>query len=382
MDVENKEIGNHTRMIIMKICFLAGASSVHTVRWVNAMVARGHEVDLITMHQDELNQIDHQVTVHTLQIPAPFGYYLNSFKAKKIIEILQPDVLHVHYASGYATLARRIDFQPTVLSVWGSDVYLFPYQSKWNKRLLRKNLAYADKITATGTALRQQTELFVNHEKDIDVIAFGINMALFKPNDQNNASNDIYIGTVKKLKDIYGIDILLQAVALLIDKLKSKEQHDIAASIKVMIVGSGPDLENLQQLANDLHISEKVEFIPDVANESVPYYLDKLDIYCAFSRSESFGVAVLEASACGLPVVTSDVGGLPEVVDDNESGYITNIHDIPKIVEKLYSLVMDPAKRTAMGKAGREFVQNNYDWDQNVTEMEQVYQSVILAPEK
>lgn len=382
MDVENKEIGNHTRMIIMKICFLAGASSVHTVRWVNAMVARGHEVDLITMHQDELNQIDHQVTVHTLQIPAPFGYYLNSFKAKKIIGNLQPDVLHVHYASGYATLARRIDFQPTVLSVWGSDVYLFPYQSKWNKRLLRKNLAYADKITATGTALRQQTELFVNHEKYIDIIAFGINMALFKPNDQNNASNDIYIGTVKKLKDIYGIDILLQAIALLIDKLKSKAQHDIAASIKVMIVGSGPDLENLQQLANDLHISEKVEFIPDVANESVPYYLDKLDIYCAFSRSESFGVAVLEASACELPVVTSDVGGLPEVVDDNESGYITNIHDIPKIVEKLYSLVMDPVKRTAMGKAGREFVQNNYDWDQNVTEMEQVYQSVILAPEK
>lgn len=362
----------------MRICFVAGASSIHTVRWVNAMAARGHDVHLMTMHKGNLNEIDEQVKVHHFKIPAPFGYFLNRFEMNMLLKKIKPDLVHAHYVSGYGTLARLARFRPTLLSVWGSDVYLFPYRSKRNEKTLRKNLAFTNHITATGEALKKQTEQFVRPAEPIKVIPFGIELALFKPKRERSENDEvIYIGTVKGLKAVYGIDILLKSIAQLLTVLRVNNEVDVANRIKIMIVGAGPQLGELQQLANELQISGITEFVGAVPNEQVPHYLNKLDIYCALSRSESFGVAVLEASACEVPVIVSDVGGLPEVVRDGETGYIVNNKIVDEVVDKMYTLVIDSEKREKFGRQGRKFVQEYYDWSRNVLQMESVYKEII-----
>lgn len=356
---------------LMKLCLLAAVSSIHTVRWANSLVNRGHDVHILTMHPETIHPLDNRINVETLKIPAPFGYYMNQFQAKKIIRKIKPDVLHVHYASGYGTLARLINYQPTLLSVWGSDVFLFPYKSKWAKASLQKNLTYATEITATSDALKKQTEKFVLNDRHIHVVPFGIDLSIFKP--FNKKDDTITIGIVKGLEHVYGIDILLRAVA---NVLKRLEKTSYAQKINVKIVGEGSEKANLQQLASKLNILNKIEFVGAVSNDEVPNYLNTFDIYCGLSRSESFGVSVIEASACKVPVIVSDVGGLPEVVKHNETGFIVDYHHEDKIVDKLYQLITNKKLREQFGENGRRFVSENYNWDKNVTKMENIYLSL------
>lgn len=360
----------------MKICFLSAASIIHTVRWANAMVDRGHQVELITMHHSKLDKIDARVMIHQLKIPAPIGYYLNRIEVKRLLRKIQPDIMNVHYASGYGTLARLADFSPTLLTVWGSDVYLFPYQSRRNEKTLRRNLKSVDQITSSSNAMKEQTENFITPFYPIEVIPFGIDINRFKSNGLVKVDN-IVIGTVKKLEHIYGIDILIKATAKLIGFLHLNDYDEIARKIKLQIVGDGSQLTHLQRLAEELDVTKITEFIGAISNDSVPHYLNQFDIYCAFSRSESFGVAVLEASACEAPVVVSHVGGLPEIVQDGKTGFVVDHENIDDVVDKLFQLVMDKEKRKNMGQNGRMFVQRYYDWNQNVSHMEKAYEELI-----
>ncbi|WLV24397.1 glycosyltransferase [Aciduricibacillus chroicocephali] len=359
-----------------RICYLAGASTIHTVRWVNAMVAKGYEVHLITMHPAKLDQIDSAVSVHKLKVPAPIGYYANVFQLKRLLREINPELLHVHYASGYGTLARLAKFSPTLLSTWGSDVYLFPYESKRNEKTLRKNFMAATRVSATGLALKRQTALFTPPDIQIDVVPFGIDTELFRKIPIKKESGDIVIGTVKRLKEVYGIDLLLKSVARMIDQLHKEGLDDIAGQIKLLIVGEGPQISELKEIAVQLRLEKQTEFVGAVPNVKVPEYINQLDIYCAFSRSESFGVAILEASACEVPVVVSNVGGLPEVVRDGESGYITQLGDLEEMAERIKELVLDEGKRKEFGRNGREFVQSCYEWDRNVAVMADIYEQM------
>lgn len=363
----------------MKISFLAGASSIHTVRWVNAIVNLGHEVDLITMHPAELDKLDDRVRVHELKFANKLGYYLNYLEVRRLLKVIQPDLLNVHYASGYGTLSRLVNFTPTLLSVWGSDVYLYPYQNKRNEKTLRKNLQKANQIASTSEAMKKQTEHFVSPSNPIKVTPFGIDLNRFTPS-RDKQGDHIVIGTVKRLELIYGIDILINATAKLIERLRKENRNDLRERIQLRIVGKGSELQKLEQLTEDLNIGDITEFVGAIPNEEVPNYLKQFDVYCAFSHSESFGVAVLEASACEIPVVVSHVGGLPEVVQNGKTGFVVDHENINEVVEHLLMLIVDQERRQEMGRNGRKYVRENYDWNQNVLEMEKVYQELIKRP--
>jgi glycosyltransferase involved in cell wall biosynthesis len=362
----------------MKICFLAGASSIHTVRWVNAMAERGHDVHLITMHRPDKDKVDNRVDVYFLPLNPPMGYYLNVFKVRKLLKQIKPDILNTHYASGYGTLSRLVNFKPTLLSVWGSDVFDFPYRNKINEKILRKNLKAATQIASTSFAMKEQTERFVSPNLSIEVTPFGVDMNLFKPNQKNRKEKDtITIGVVKRLEEVYGIEYLIRATAVLIKKLKKNQMDEISEKIRLLIVGKGSLLDKLQNIAHDFGISHITTFVGAVSNAKVPEYLNKMDIFCVPSLQESFGVAAVEASACELPVIVSNVGGLPEVVKDGETGFIVEPKNIQQVADRLYDLVIDPELRMRLGKNGRNFVNSFYNWKENVERMETVYKNLI-----
>lgn len=363
----------------MKVCIMSAASLIHTVRWANALAQRGHEIHLITMQKAQRDRLDPRVQVHLLKVPAPFGYYVNRQEAKKLLKEIQPDVLHAHYASGYGTLARLTRFKPVVLSVWGSDVYLFPKRSKLNAKTLTKNLQAASRITSPSRAVKEQIQHFVTPASPIEVIPFGVDADLFRPEpgEAGKAPDTITIGTVKRLEREYGVDTLIKTVAKLMEHLRNDGHAETAAKIRLMIVGDGSERKALEQLAEELHIADVTEFVAAVPNREVPVFLNQFDIYCALSRSESFGVAVLEASTCEVPVLVSDVGGLPEVVQHGKTGFVVNRENKEEIAEHLEQLVLDPALRKQMGERGRIFAKTAFDWNENVSAMERVYEEVV-----
>lgn len=359
----------------MKICFISGASVIHTVRWVNAMARRGHDVSLITQHKEDLNSFKKSIDIYELPIKHNLGYYLNYPIAKYYINKIKPDIINTHYASGYGTLSRLINFKPTLLSVWGSDVYSFPYQGKIKRKVLEKNLKSATEIASTSYAMKEQTKKFVSN-KNINITPFGIDLEKFSKSKSLRKSNAFNIGIVKKLESIYGIEYLIRGFKKLLDKVKELD-FDLNKRLKLTIVGGGSQKDYLIDLTKKLGIEKLTEFIGVIPYEEVPSYLNRFDIFCAPSIKESFGVAIIEASACELPVIVSDVGGLPEVVDDGKTGYVIPPKDSKAIANKLYELVFDEAKRKSMGENGRKKVKELYDWDKNVDKMENIYQDMI-----
>jgi L-malate glycosyltransferase len=357
----------------MKIAFLAKRHSIHTVRWVNALAERGHEIHLLSsIHSGE--PLHRTVHFHPLPIAPPLGFFLNVSSLKRRLSEIGPDLLHTHFASGYGTLARLSGFHPNVLSVWGSDVFDFPNKSPLHRLLIRNNLKHADWVCSTSHVMAKCThELYpVEH---LSVIPFGIDTDLFSPCHQLKSST-LTVGTVKTLAHKYGIDLLIKAFAKVHSLLK-EEQPELASRLRLLIAGGGPDENSLKELAEAVGVADITTFAGQVPHAEVPKYLNKLDIYVALSRLESFGVAVLEASACAIPVVVADVGGLPEVVKNNKTGFIVPAENVNTAATAISQLVCDRDLRSAMGFEGRQHVTSTFDWGKSIIALEKVYENVL-----
>ena len=363
----------------MRVAFLAGQNSIHTVRWANAMVKKVSELHLLTMHQPS-DPIDSKVQIYQLPYKAPHGYFFNRKPLRKLLAKIQPDLLHVHYASGYGTLGRLSDYRPLLLSVWGSDVYDFPATSFLHRNLVAANLRQADWVGSTSEVMAKQTAS-ICPDLELSITPFGIDTDKFYPIARQD-KNYITIGTVKKLAHKYGIDILLKAFALAKEMVST--DSDRANKLRLTIVGDGKQRKELESLARQLKIADVTNFVGAVPHDRVPDYLNQFDIYVAASRldSESFGVAVLEASACGLPVVVSDAGGLPEVVQNEVTGYIAPKENVEATAKAIVKLIQNPGDRDRFGAAGRQLVLDRYVWDENVELMREVYGRILLKDKK
>jgi glycosyltransferase involved in cell wall biosynthesis len=209
-------------------------------------------------------------------------------------------------------------------------------------------------------------------DKEITIIPFGIDTDRFYPKNFNEVKNrnEIVIGTIKTLEKRYGIEYLIKGFSLVKEKFPQ-------LSLKLLIVGGGTQLKYLQNLVKDLHIENVTRFTGYINHDDIQTYHDMLDIYVAVSLQESFGVAVLEASACGKPVVVSNVGGLPEVVDDSESGFIVEAKNPEELADAFSKLICDYELRIEMGKKGRNKVLKEYDWKESIKKMISVYNNLI-----
>lgn len=359
----------------MKIALLAPANSIHTAQWAKYLSQCGIDICVISQHPKNEDMPSH-IPVYLLPYSGLKGYFLNTFAVKKLLKQLQPDIVHAHYASGYGTTARLVDFHPYILSVWGSDVYDFPYKSKLHRWLIRKNLYSADRLTSTSHCMMEQTLKIAPTLKSFNIVPFGVDMQKFTKSNNVKMKNEIVIGTVKTLSEKYGIDLLIQAFAMLKEKL-TVSHPEIAGQLILRIVGGGTQRSELEYLAQKLNLKNSITFTGQVSHQQVPLELDKLDIYVALSRLESFGVAIIEAGSMRLPCVVANVGGLPEVVCNNETGIIVPRENPKAAAEALEKLVLNVKLQHSMGNAAYDFVKNHFSWESCVEKMNQVYKQLL-----
>lgn len=355
----------------MKIALLSAANSIHTVKWANGLASRGVDLHLISAHPltDRLHPC---VTLHLLPFQAPWGYLASVFALRKLLAHIKPDLLNAHYATGYGLLARLCGFKPLLLSVWGSDVYDFPAKSVLHRAFLKGNLKSATAVASTSRCMGRKTAETFAHEQ-IFITPFGVDEQVFAPKRLERGVPSVVIGTVKTLKDKYGIDTLIEAFALVCAQVGN------TIRLTLEITGGGPDLPKLQSLAQRLGVDEQVIFHGQLPHARVPEMLNRLDVYVALSRldSESFGVAILEASACEKPVVVSDADGPAEVTLDGETGFIVPKNNAKAAAQAILKLVRDPALRWCMGEAGRAHVLEHYTWEKSINIMLEAYHSTI-----
>jgi glycosyltransferase involved in cell wall biosynthesis len=350
----------------VRILYLGSGRSIHVIRWVRAIAARGHEVYLAT--QDELREpIPECAGVERLPKSGALGYLFNVRSLRRLAARLRPDVIHAHYATGYGLLARLAGGSaPVVLTVYGTDVLNFPHNGPLHRALLVGNLRRARIITSASRAMADAVRELLPGA-NVVVVPFGVDTTKFRPISEASSQDALVVGTVKGLDLVYGVDVLLRAFSLL--------PRHVGQPVKLVIGGCGPAMRDLCALSDELGISGDVTFLGDVPHEEVPRVLTRFAVYAALSRSESFGVAVVEASACGVPVVATRVGGLAEVVREGVTGLLVPAEDPGAASEAIGRLLADPRQRVSMGLAGRDFVRKTYEWDLCVDAMLDAYRA-------
>jgi glycosyltransferase involved in cell wall biosynthesis len=353
----------------MNICYLASAKSVHTRRWVNYFASKGHSIELVSFEQGE--GYDSRVVIHALprRLPLNLDCFFAGSLVRSILRRSKIDILHAHYASSYGTIGRYCNFHPYIVSVWGSDVFEFPRRSPLHRMLLRRNLASADKVCSTSKTMASEIHKYCANS--VEITPFGIDCAQFQPSSSDKHSEgEFVVGTVKSLEPVYGIEYLIRAFALLVRRYTGKTK------LRLVIAGDGYLLAALQALTRELKIEHLTRFVGHISHEQVPQLLRKFSVFANLSNNESFGVAALEASACGLPVIATNVGNLPEIIRNLKTGIIVPARDPQATSEALFELLNDDQMRVNLGQAGRQFVLKHYDWIVNAIRLEDVYRSV------
>lgn len=345
----------------MKIAFISSASSVHVKKIANELTARHHEIVLFTCpnHLKLAKEFDKRIAIETLPFPSPFGYYFNAWNLRKRLLAGRFDLYNSHYASGYGTLSRLAGVHPLSLAVFGSDVFEYPYKSRWNMRTLVKNLDNADVITSTSRIMVDELRKFYRRNREIFVTPFGVDLNAFRPLESAHSTIFVF-GTVKKIERIYGIDVLIKAFGQLCGELPD-------VSMELHIYGRGSAREEFQELCRTLGIADKVRFMGYIPNTDVPSALSTMDVACFPSVvDESFGVAVVEAMACGIPVIASDVAGFREVLGGDGPGVLVERKSVEALVQamrQMYSLSSEDRRR--MGMEGRKRALSFYDFKKN-----------------
>ena len=362
----------------MKILLLSDLNSIHTKKWVTGLAKRNCEICVfgLSKPQDDFYESLDNVTIafaeleglRSRSILSKLIYLKQRKKIKEVYKAFKPDIVHAHYATSYGMLGSLLKHKPYLISVWGSDVFEFPQASFINKIILKRNLSKATRLFSTSKIMGLETKKYTN--KKVETVPFGVDITKFHPVPQKKESTIITLGIIKTLELNYGINYLLDAFKLIISKYDT-------IKFKLTIAGDGSQKEALKKQVHELNIEDLVDFKGQINQTEVADCFNQMDIAIIASLAESFGVSAVEAAACGIPVVATNVGGLPEVVLDGKTGLLCPSKNPQALANQISKLIEDSDLRKKMGKEARKFVVKNYNWEKNVDLMMTHYQSIM-----
>ncbi|MCP4248230.1 MAG: glycosyltransferase family 4 protein [bacterium] len=358
----------------MRLLMLAEAANVHTQRWATALARRGWETTVLSISSTTIPG----VTVCRLEVP-PFnlrhrrrwwGRYAQFLREE--MRRSRADLVHIHFLTDYPLMPPAPDDPPLVVSTWGSDVVAYagdPPDSPEKRDRKVALLRGAAALTATTRFLAERTACYGGINEDgITVIPFGVDCRRFDVDRPSSATDTPVVGFIKHLESRYGIQHLIEAIPAVL-------AHFAAARFR--IIGDGPLGEALIQQADRLGVGEAIDWVGRIPNERVPTALAEMDVFVMPSLADAFGVAAVEAQAAGVPVVFSALPGVAEAVTDGVGGLAVPPGEPAALADAICRLLADEDLRQRLGGGGRQMVRRRFEFEDNVTRMEQVYQRVV-----
>jgi glycosyltransferase involved in cell wall biosynthesis len=257
-----------------------------------------------------------------------------------------------------------------VISVWGSDVIYYgpPPEPSLAVFYKRYALRQAKAVTASSHFLAGECEKYLGPRDRVRVVPFGVDTDYFAPRPARSPREEVVIGFVKHLEPYYGVEDLVVAFEEVVTRYPDA---------RLIIAGDGSLRSSLRQKVHSKGLGELVEFLGQIPQHAVRDVLAQCDVFAMPSLREALGVAAIEALAMGVPVVATQVGGIPEIVKDGITGLLVPAMSPDALAEALLYLVEDEALRRQMGREGRQDVLERYRWAGCVDKMLDIYDDVV-----
>jgi N-acetyl-alpha-D-glucosaminyl L-malate synthase BshA len=277
------------------------------------------------------------------------------------------DLLHVHYAIPHSTsafLAKKLlnDNIKIVTTLHGTDVQLVGLDPSY-KSVTKFSIEQSDGVTAVSHFLRELTVEEFSIENNIRVIYNFVDASRYwsAAHEEKVITHVSNFREIKRIPDV--IDVFCKISAL--------------QPAKLFLVGDGPERPLAEELVKKCDLLDKAKFYGNVC--SVEEILAKTDVFLLPSELESFGLAALEAMASSVPVIATRVGGLPEVIDHEENGFLCDLGDTEKMAEYAVELLRDESYRKEIGRKAREQVEKRFTTDIIVPQYEKYYKEVLAG---
>ena len=362
-----------------------GGSGVVATELGKALAGRGHSVHFISYSIPmRLEGFTDNVVFHEVEMSSyplfDFPLYTLAL-ASKMVEVARYeklDILHCHYAIPHATsayLAKEM-LSPqgikVITTLHGTDITLVGLEPSFLP-VMKFSIECSDGVTAVSRFLKEKTLTNYGIEKDIEVIPNFVDTRKYLRNHSEEARRRFAAPSEKILVHTSNF----RAVKRVADVIRIFDEVRKKIPSQLIIIGDGPDRSQCEILCRELGVHDRVRFLGKQTD--VIHILSLADLFLMPSQSESFGLSALEAMACGAPVISTSVGGLPELQVHGKTGYIAEIGDIDRMAKYAMDLLSNESKFEMFSKAARERALE-FDSTKIVSHYERYYRSVLDAP--
>lgn len=372
-------------MKIAIVCYPTfGGSGVVATELGLELARRNHEVHFITYSQPvRLALLNPNIFYHEVNVPEyplfhyqPYELALSS-KLVDMVKLFKIDVLHVHYAIPHAYagyMAKQMLLEqginlPMITTLHGTDITLVGNHPNY-KTAVSFSINNSDFVTSVSESLKKSTYELFDTKKQIHVIPNFIEVK-----EQDLANHECKRGAMALPEELIITHISnFRKVKRIEDVVKVFYGIQNQLPAKLMLVGDGPDKERAERLALELGIYDKIIFFGK-SNE-IDRILAHSDLFLLPSETESFGLAALEAMAMGVPVISSDTGGLPEVNVPGVSGYLSSVGDVQDMIDNSLKILSDPLVLQEF-KRGAKQVAMKFQIDSVLPLYENLYEKAI-----
>ena len=374
-------------MKVAIVCYPTfGGSGVVATELGIALADHGHEVHFITYKQPVRLQLLHShVHYHEVTVPnyplfhyQPYELALSS-KLVDMVKLHGIDLLHVHYAiphayAGYMAkkmLEEEGIFIPMVTTLHGTDITLVG-NHPFYKPAVTFSINNSDAVTSVSESLKEDTLRLFDIKKEVHVVPNFIDLEKYN-NPYSECQRDLIahkdekiITHISNLRVVKRIDNVIEIFNQILKKMPAR----------LIIVGEGPEKKPSKKLCKELGIYDNVSFVGN--SHEVDKILCFSDLFLLPSEHESFGLVALEAMACGVPVISSNAGGLPEVNKQGVSGYLSNIGDVNEMSENALKILESPEIHAKFKKNAKE-IAKNFETKNIVPLYEEVYNKALQS---
>ncbi len=347
------------------------------VAYYNAwyLATQGHQVTVFTPFYKRLKNVKDEYPFKVVRLYPWFKYGNSGFLPQLIWRLWKFDIIHLHYPFfGGAEIIYFLDKIKDIklvityhMDVVGTGILSSFF--RWHtEHVLPRIIDRADKVLVTSwdyaksSALKDWIE--AEPEKFVE-LPIGVNHLLFKPRFRDKDLTErydlydkqvvLFVGALDRPHYFKGVNILIQAI------FKINDSDDF----RVLIVGGGDMLDSYKSLADNLGLSKKIIFAGLVDDQELLKYYSLADmlVFPSIDRSEAFGIVALEAMACGIPVIASDLAGVRSVVGKKETGLLVKPGSVQNLTDMIHTLLKNSKLARTYGQAGRQKVLDNYTWE-------------------
>ena len=355
---------------------VVGGIGIHAHRMSTEQARRGHEVTVLTLNQKKSPETEFVDGYHVFRFPSYFTMCGNSFAPGLILEIMRRrksvDIIHAHshlfFSTNVCVLARLLHSAPLVITNHGLISASAPswLNTLYKHIISRMTFHIADHIICYTDIEKENIETLGIDPKKISVIHNGVDITLFAPRDSEKNTYNKQILWVGRYVTGKGVDYLIDAFS---------QVQKMIPETHLVLVGEGPEKKAIEFRIQNLNLQSSVTIIDYQDNADLPEVYKKSDAFVLPSHMEGVPRTILEAMSCGIPVVTTNLSHLVEIIDG--AGLVVPPKEPALLSDAILTILEDPSLAKNMGQRGREKIEQEYSWEDTVGKTIGLYESII-----